>query len=350
MKDFVGVVPGVNCFLELDSLKEMALIFDRVCLPHASAMLSKVRRTYGARYDERAAEIAWLIENGVVFEATFDDLRGDPDHDRELSDHDLNSLHDLVEIRWGYQIESNDLREKMNTSRARRDLAHYLELMRRVSEEGADSEKVAEMKTIEARSPHFNLIKKSIVAMFEDTFYETRWVAARLRGLHGFDAVPVADIGDNLEDNDFTDKRSDIVRISLNELLMPEESVPWEQIIEYRQDPETKSSFQDLRFWMSEMTRSEMKASEIEERLEFLIHRYNKHMALHKMKAHRGTVEAILMTGAELLESLLRLKFSNIAHGLFAIKHQRVALLEAELSAPGNEIAYIAKTQDRFSK
>src|SRR5688500_12214656 len=39
----------------------------------------------------------------------------------------------------------------------------------------------------------------------------------------------------------------------------------------------------------------------------------------------------------------------KIAKGLFSLKHKRIALMEAELTAPGNEIAYVIKARQKFS-
>jgi hypothetical protein len=46
-----------------------------------------------------------------------------------------------------------------------------------------------------------------------------------------------------------------------------------------------------------------------------------------------------------MLEGLVRLEFSKVAKALFSIKHRKLALMEAELNSPGNEVAYIVKAK-----
>jgi hypothetical protein len=39
-----------------------------------------------------------------------------------------------------------------------------------------------------------------------------------------------------------------------------------------------------------------------------------------------------------------------MAKNLFAFRERRIALLEGELTAPGSEVAYIVKANERFSR
>lgn len=68
------------------------------------------------------------------------------------------------------------------------------------------------------------------------------------------------------------------------------------------------------------------------------------------MKVNAGVLETVVTAGAEIIENLIRLKFGRLAQALFAIKHRRIALLEAERSAPGREVAYIAKIRRELLK
>jgi hypothetical protein len=100
---------------------------------------------------------------------------------------------------------------------------------------------------------------------------------------------------------------------------------------------------------MSEVARAELTPAEVEEKLEYLIDQYQKHMLLHRMKTNVGTLETIVMTGAEMLGDLLSFKWGKAAQALFSLKKREVALLEGELTAPGNEVAYIVKARETFS-
>jgi hypothetical protein len=84
-------------------------------------------------------------------------------------------------------------------------------------------------------------------------------------------------------------------------------------------------------------------------RLEWLLYQYEEHMRLHHMKVNRGVLETIITTVAECVEDVLKIRWGKVANSLFALRHQHLALLEAELKAPGREVAYIIKARNTFS-
>ena len=107
--------------------------------------------------------------------------------------------------------------------------------------------------------------------------------------------------------------------------------------------------FLALRHWMSEVARAELTPAEVEEKLEYLIDQYQRHMKLHRMKTNVGTLETVVTASAEFLGDLVSFKWGKAAEALFSLKRRRVALLEGELTAPGNEVAYIVKARETFS-
>jgi hypothetical protein len=144
-------------------------------------------------------------------------------------------------------------------------------------------------------------------------------------------------------------QKAEVVQITLSHLPVPDEKTPWEQIIEYRGDPDSRSKFLALRHWMSEVARSEITPAEVEEKLEYLIDQYNQHLKLHRMKTNAGTLETVVTTSAEVLGDLVSFKWGKAAEALFSLKRRQVELLEGELTAPGSEIAYIVKARETFS-
>lgn len=100
---------------------------------------------------------------------------------------------------------------------------------------------------------------------------------------------------------------------------------------------------------MSEVARAELTPAEVEEKLEYLIDQYRRHMRLHRMKTNAGTLETIVTITAEVLGDLASFKWGKAAQALFSLKKRQVDLLEGELTAPGNEVAYIVKAREIFS-
>ena len=99
---------------------------------------------------------------------------------------------------------------------------------------------------------------------------------------------------------------------------------------------------------MGEVARSELMPAEAEQKLEHLISQYERHMKLHRMKTNKGTLETLITSGAEVLGDLVSFKWGKMAEALFSLTRRKVALLEAELTAPGNEVAYVVKAREMF--
>jgi len=71
-------------------------------------------------------------------------------------------------------------------------------------------------------------------------------------------------------------------------------------------------------------------------------------MKLHKMKVYPGFIESVVTVTPEILENLAKIKLSKVARALFFFKHKKINLMEAELKAPGRDLAYLIKLKDKF--
>jgi hypothetical protein len=141
---------------------------------------------------------------------------------------------------------------------------------------------------------------------------------------------------------------SDVVQIVINKLPLPDNTTPWEKIVDYREDAESQNSLLALRRWIRKTSTQNLLANEIEEELEWLMNEFQSHMRLHKIKANTETLEVMVKAPLEIIENLIKLKFSKIPEPLFALKKRQINLMEAELNAPGREMAYIIKTSNTF--
>ena len=92
------------------------------------------------------------------------------------------------------------------------------------------------------------------------------------------------------------------------------------------------------------------KPLEIVQELEFLRREYERHMHVHKMNTNRGTLETLVTVSAEVAENLIKVKWGRkLAKLPFLLKERKIRLLEAELNAPGQEIALVAKAHAVFA-
>jgi hypothetical protein len=149
--------------------------------------------------------------------------------------------------------------------------------------------------------------------------------------------------------NDFDRGVCDVAHIVLSSVPVPRADAPWEQINEFRQDEDSRLRLFDLRSWMRKMTTQAATARELENEVEALLHNYERHMRVHKMKCDPGVLETIVTMAPTLVQNMLTLKFGEAAKALFTAKHRKIALLEAELTAPGKELAYISQAANEFA-
>ena len=141
---------------------------------------------------------------------------------------------------------------------------------------------------------------------------------------------------------------SDLLAMTVGFLPTPDEQTSWEQILDYRSDPDSQAKYLDLRNWMNEMARANLSPTEAEEKLEYLVSQFERHIALHKLKTKRSTLETVVVSTAEVAEDLVKFKWGKLVTSLFAIGRKKAELLEAELTAPGSAVSYIWKSREVF--
>jgi len=71
---------------------------------------------------------------------------------------------------------------------------------------------------------------------------------------------------------------------------------------------------------------------------------------VYEIKYSRGILETILTTTAEMVENFGKLQLGRIVKTPFNLKRHKIDLLEAEVNAPGREIAYTIRARKVFEK
>jgi hypothetical protein len=292
------------------SLKREALIFNRIAVLGLNLALAVVadpsaRKALRLRPRQEFYDLLPIIEQGIIF-----------DVDTALSDREL--------------VGHEEFERYQDLRRQHLERNNYA-LLKANDRSNANTRFALSMKHADKADE-----------------YLLRGLCVELRELCDMEAYPILPDGISCFQQSNAPK-SDVVQIVLNALPVPDESTSWEHIFEYRSDPDSQAKFLDLRNWMNEVARLALTPIEIEQKLEYLISQYQRHMELHKIKTNTGTVETIIVTGAEFLEGLANFQFSNAAKALFSLKHRRIALMEGELTSLGSEVAYILKANAAFS-
>lgn len=142
---------------------------------------------------------------------------------------------------------------------------------------------------------------------------------------------------------------SDVLKIIIERIPVPHELTPWESIFEFKNNPDNIGKFAGLKSWINKITKSDLSASEINDELESLLYQYRKSLEIHNIKYKSGILQSLVVGAGELIENAVWLKFSKLAKGLFSAQQEKADLLSLELSAPGNELAYIYEASKTFS-
>lgn len=141
---------------------------------------------------------------------------------------------------------------------------------------------------------------------------------------------------------------SSCLRIIVNQLPVPTESVPLEEVMQFRAEEETIIKRTALLKWQNEIERQNLKPHEIADLLAYLMNEYMNYMKIQKFKFRMGFAQHIVSIVPALLEALLRLRPSKTIDDMFSLGSMAISLREAELKAPGKEVAYIPHARDKF--
>ncbi|MFN8399332.1 MAG: hypothetical protein U0X74_04900 [Anaerolineales bacterium] len=290
-------------------LKQQALLFDQIGILHLENLIKTLESFQKhenfeifSKLNTFFLEVKWLQENEIIFE---------PQIDTEFE----NGIHKILqaensttsELRWLNSQIKADLNEE-----------HYEDFFEKLkSRQNADS---------------------FLLRMMALTIEANRNISA---------LTTLSDTGYNIQLS--KSKISDVAQIAIKKLPLPTNTTPWEAILDYRNDRESQESLLAFRRWIKKLSSQELSINEIEEELEWLINEFQNHMRVHKMKADVETLEIIVKAPLEIIENLIKLKLSKIPDPLFALSKRKINLLEAEINAPGRELAYIIKSNEFFN-
>lgn len=130
---------------------------------------------------------------------------------------------------------------------------------------------------------------------------------------------------------------------------IPNELVSLDEIIEFRQDEVLLRKRNALLTWQNKVIREGYTAAELADELAYLLNDYTEYMKLKKKIFTSGLIETVLKIPLEILENLIKLKPSKAIEAVFTFRKIKYDLMEAEFTAPGREVAYIADARRRFS-
>ncbi len=169
-------------------------------------------------------------------------------------------------------------------------------------------------------------------------------IAMRKQGVHAYPAQFTGTI-DGMED-----RRAVTLSLIIRELPLPTIDENWSEIVDFRNEPEAKGLMAGLREWVADVARSDRSSTEIQDKLAYLLYRYRSAVKLYRLRYQVGSISVVVKTTLDAASYALRLQLGKAFDSLFAIHEGKMKLLESELSAPGHELAYIARAGERFGQ
>jgi hypothetical protein len=203
---------------------------------------------------------------------------------------------------------------------------------------------VIHMGSVFEEVSHFTLGTPEKKTVFKNYFFSILYNKVAKQ-----DVVPILDnfISENQAD---LGRDYKILEVVLNKMPIINDTVSWEQIINFKNDPDSKRKFLALRNWMIDISKGDYNSKELHEKYDFLKAEYDAHMKRHKISTTFGTIKTFAITTSEILEDLVKLNWSNAIKTGFEIFEKNSKLSEIEANAPGKEVGYVYDIESKFKK
>jgi hypothetical protein len=173
----------------------------------------------------------------------------------------------------------------------------------------------------------------------------SRWEAAVLADFTEANAVCIEQSFDAIPPNSVS---TNALRGVVENFPVPNDKVPFQDILQLRNDRELMSKRAPLRNWCRKLVgRSE---SAVRDELTAQLADYEAYMRIQKIKFKTSVLEMVVTAPSGVLEDVLKLRFEKLMGRIFKVGQQRVALAEAELKAPSRELAFIVESRDSLHK
>ena len=181
------------------------------------------------------------------------------------------------------------------------------------------------------------------------TVNTTRMFAIQVRNAENSDAYATIPSGDSsLDEDDKRPNKHDVLKIVVV-VPIPDEQAPWQQIIEYRNDPDSQNRFFELKEWMSDVAGGAIAEAEAQQKLEFLLDQYRRVLLRHELQTSWTKLETFVVTSPDESQRLTGFQKGQSASPLFSVEHRKLVLLEAESTSPGSIVAFVIQAKSMFS-
>lgn len=182
-----------------------------------------------------------------------------------------------------------------------------------------------------------------------NTIYKNYFLSELINATSEVDVIPIFDLFIPEKKSDLG-KEYKILEVVLKKFPIIDDSVSWEQLIDFKNDSDSKRKFFALRNWMIDISKGNLNSKEISEKFDYLLSEYEAHIKSHNLKTNSGLIKTFSITTAEIIEDLLTFKWSKVVKTGFEIFEESSKLTEIESNAPGKEVGYVYDIIQRLGK
>jgi hypothetical protein len=181
------------------------------------------------------------------------------------------------------------------------------------------------------------------------TIFKNHLYSEIINAISDFDIIPIFDLFVPEKEVEIG-KEYKILEIVLNKFPIIDDNVSWEQLIEYKNDPMSTSKFLALRNWMIDISKGNYTSKEVSEKFNYLFSEYSQHLKQHNLQSTTGSIKTFVVTSSEIMEDLVRIKWSKAVKTGFELFEKNSRLTNIESNAPGKEIGYVYDINENFRK
>jgi hypothetical protein len=155
---------------------------------------------------------------------------------------------------------------------------------------------------------------------------------------------------DSQLDDQHRNRKANLAVAILRQFPSIDPATPWEALVDFKLDPESRLKYLALRDWITEQAYSEKTLNESIEKLEHLLHTYESHLSSHRLKYKVGTLRVVLTYAASIAENALKLKLAKLTETVFDWLQGSAEFMRDNRDLPGKEVAYISEVKVQFGE
>ena len=143
------------------------------------------------------------------------------------------------------------------------------------------------------------------------------------------------------------------IEVVIKGMPFPPDNLPWQDLIDFRNDLDTRRRLRALRLWINERATDESSLSLMSEKLSDLISDYRQVIEKRDKKFLTATVSSVITIAGAATAALLTHDAAKLLAAIkapFDVRNHLLQLSQDEINARGREVSYCVKVEDFVSR